>query len=245
MSPLRAIEGALGDLDTPTLGLVVSAAVLASYFVAKNSRDSKAPSLRAKYEATYMPSRVPLLGNVLAMTRNTHRFKDWLLEQSIPRDGKPFTVRLPGRCDLMITARPEHYDQISGAQYDNFIKGDHSHDIMLDLMGDGILVIDGEQWKRQRRILVNLFTSRALRENMTPVVHKHMRTLQGIFAEAATSQTTLDANKLMHRFTLETFLEIGFGFQMGSLASGQEHPFEKAFDDAQHISGGRFSKPVW
>ncbi|RLN90102.1 hypothetical protein BBJ28_00022843, partial [Nothophytophthora sp. Chile5] len=212
MSHLRAIEGALGELDSPTFALAVFAAILASYFAFKSDRDSKAPSLRAKYEETYLPTRVPLLGNVLAMARNADRFIDWVADVSLPRDGKPFTLRLHGQCDVMVTARPEHFEQITVTQYDNFIKGDHLYDLLSDLMGDGILIIDGEQWKRQRRILVNLFTSRALRENMTPIIHKHMRTLQGIFAEAATSQTTLDAYKLMHRFTLETFLEIGFGF---------------------------------
>ncbi|KAI9981036.1 hypothetical protein PInf_010390 [Phytophthora infestans] len=52
-------------------------------------------------------------------------------------------------------------------------------------------------------------------------------------------------NKLLRQFTLDTTVEIVFGSKLNLLTSGKEHPFEIAFDAANHITGKRLSTPTW
>ncbi|RLN93617.1 hypothetical protein BBJ28_00017395 [Nothophytophthora sp. Chile5] len=223
-----------------TLGLLSLAAALL-YSSSRSSKTKPAPN--ATKRVPYLPS-LPILGNALDLKRNGHRFLEWLTEQCLSREGLAFTLRNPGRGDLLVTANPEHYEQVMKIQVDNFIKGKYVQDVLADVLGCSLMNVDGEHWKFQRRVVANLFSSRLLREHMTPIVQKHMKNLQNVFSNAATAGERIDAYKLMHRFTLEAFAEIGFGCELGSLASGQEHPFETAFDDAQRFVAVRSRGPV-
>ncbi|GMF34618.1 unnamed protein product [Phytophthora fragariaefolia] len=193
----------------------------------------------------YISDGLPVLGHTLDMVHNADRFLDWLLELTKSRDGEPFKLRLLGRSDLLIDAVPEHHEQILKTQFDHFIKGDQFYEMLVDVAGPNIVLIEGERWKYQRKVLVSLFSARVLREHMMPIVKKHIRVLLGIFEEAAVQQTSFEINELMHRFTLDSFAEIGFGSKLESLKSGQEHPFGKALDEALHIAAARRMVPMW
>lgn len=115
----------------------------------------------------------------------------------------------------------------------------------MDLLGDSILIVEGEEWKFHRRVFVNLFSSRALREHMAPIVQKHVHVLQRVLASAASAQEPVDFFTVAGRFTLDAFGEIAFGFDMNTLTLQHEHPFERAFVDAQHIVAARIVVPTW
>ncbi|EGZ05367.1 hypothetical protein PHYSODRAFT_342509 [Phytophthora sojae] len=83
---------------------------------------------------------------------------------------------------------------------------------------------------------------RALRESITSTIQKHDRTLHTLFENAAVSGESFDLFRLLSRFAMESFAEIGFGIQMGSLAIGEDHPFEKAFDITEEATAKRFSE---
>uniref|UniRef100_M4C054 Uncharacterized protein n=1 Tax=Hyaloperonospora arabidopsidis (strain Emoy2) TaxID=559515 RepID=M4C054_HYAAE len=193
----------------------------------------------------YLPGGHPLLGHTLIMARNLDRFQDWLVETSVARNGQPFVLRQPGKNDWLFSARPEDFEQILSVHFDTFIKGPQVRDLLHDFMGENIVIINGERWRLQRKALVNLFTARALRDHMTPVVRKCALALQQVFASAAKTQGVVDVHHLMGRFTLETFAEIEFGAQLGLLASGRDHAFETAIDEANHVSLERFAVPTW
>ncbi|CAH0478978.1 unnamed protein product [Peronospora belbahrii] len=146
---------------------------------------------------------------------------------------------------MILTANPQHYEHVMKTQYDNFVKGDHIYDLLVDLLGDSILIVEGDEWKFHRRVFVNLFSSRALREHMAPIIRKHIRVLQHVLTDAAKSQDTIDILTYSGRFTLDAFGEIAFGFNMSTLTLTNEHPFEKAFVKAQHIVAARLIVPIW
>ncbi|KAF4142528.1 Cytochrome P450 [Phytophthora infestans] len=112
-------------------------------------------------------------------------------------------------------------------------------------MGEGVLLTNGDRWKYHRRVLTNLFSARALREHMAPVIQRNVQVLTEALYRVSDANELVDFYKLMHKFTFETFTEIGFGRKLGSLASPDTHPFEVAFDEAHRISGHRFTAPVW
>lgn len=227
------------------VGLVVAAAgaALVSYSNSYAS-DPEDDEEKAK-PIPYLPGGLPILGHTLLMARNLDRFQDWLVETSVARNGEPFVLRQPGKNDWLFSARPEDFDQILRVHFDTFIKGPQVRELLDDFMGENIVIINGHRWKFQRKALVNLFTARALRDHMTPIVQKCALALQRVFAKAAEEDDVIDVHHIMGRFTLETFAEIEFGAQLGLLESGEDHAFETAIDDANHISLERFAVPMW
>ncbi|KAG1713068.1 hypothetical protein DVH05_000795 [Phytophthora capsici] len=227
------------------VGIVVAAAgaALVSYSNSYAS-DPEDDEEKAK-PIPYLPGGLPILGHTLLMARNLDRFQDWLVETSVARNGEPFVLRQPGKNDWLFSARPEDFDQILRVHFDTFIKGPQVRELLDDFMGENIVIINGHRWKFQRKALVNLFTARALRDHMTPIVQKCALALQRVFAKAAEEDDVIDVHHIMGRFTLETFAEIEFGAQLGLLESGEDHAFETAIDDANHISLERFAVPMW
>ncbi|KAG2781787.1 hypothetical protein Pcac1_g8243 [Phytophthora cactorum] len=193
---------------------------------------------------SFLPG-IPLLGNTLEMVANIPRIQDWISGHFQERNGKPIGVRLVGKNKLIYLAKPEHFEQVLKLQSGNFNKGIDVHVVFSDFMGNGILLVNGDRWKYHRKVLVNLFSARALRDFMTPVVQKNVQVLMDILAHASETGDELDIYKLMNKFTFETFAEIGFGQKLGNLKSPDDHPFEVAFDQAHHICTERFSFPVW
>jgi cytochrome P450 len=217
------------------LGLVVTAVVYAL-----RARNSPLDGT----QVPFLPS-IPLLGNTLEVLGNAPRLLDWVADRARERDGQPFAVHLLGKKPLIYTSRPEHFEQVLKTQSSNFDKGQAMHDVYADFMGESILLVNGDRWKFHRKVLVNLFSARALRDVMTPIIQKNVLVLVRILSRASESGDALDFHKLVNKFTLETFAEIGFGRQLGNLTSQEDHPFELAFDDAHHICGNRLTTPSW
>ncbi|CAI5730056.1 unnamed protein product [Hyaloperonospora brassicae] len=212
-----------------------------------HDRDENAPTdtSASVQSVPYLPGGHPVLGHTLLMARHLDRFQDWLVETSVARHGAPFVLRQPGKNDWLFSARPADFEQILRVHFDTFVKGPQVRDLLHDFMGENIVIINGDRWRFHRRALVNLFTARAVRDHMTPVVQKCALALQHVFAAAAATHDVVDVHHLMGRFTLETFAEIEFGAQLGLLASGRAHAFETAIDEANHISLERFAVPTW
>ncbi|ETO71760.1 hypothetical protein F444_11949 [Phytophthora nicotianae P1976] len=242
---------ALSPLGPAGLVLLAGAAAVAAYVATRSSEnDVKVDS--SEEECTidnpkvvpYLPSKVPIIGNMLQLASNAHRFHDWMAEQCIANNGV-FKLYLPGQSDMLVTAVPEHYEHVVKTQFDHFSKGHQQYDMFVDLMGHSVLIIEGERWKYHRRLLVRLFSARALREHMTPVIQRHTLLLQKVLAKAAVAKKPVDLYMLMHRFTFKAFAEMVFNNTLDSIDSEHEHPFEQAFDEAQSIVAGRLQQPVW
>ncbi|KAG1697325.1 hypothetical protein DVH05_016608 [Phytophthora capsici] len=229
---------------SPVVPSLVTAALLVTLYWTKAVKVAdKSKGDKVKH-AVILPGTLPVLGNALELAANAPRMHDWLADQFASTDGEAFIVRLPGKDDMMFIAKPEHLEAVLKTQFDIFPKSEYIHDVFCDMLGDGIVVTNGETWKRQRNVVVGLFSARALRDHMTPLVQKYTVQLCDILADAAVKNTPLDVFDLLHRYTFDVFGEIGFGAKMGSMG-GAFQPFAEAMDEAQFLAGKRFKQPVW
>jgi cytochrome P450 len=243
---------ALSPLGPAGLILLAGAAVVAAYVSsrsevaveAQDDDDDKSKSKSKPKVVPYLPTKIPLLGNMIELASNAHRFHDWMAEQCIAHNGV-FKLYLPGQSDMLVTAVPEHYEHVVKTHSDHFSKGHQQYDMFVDLMGHSVLIIEGDRWKYHRRLLVRLFSARALREHMTPVIQRHTIMLQRVFRKAAVAKKHVDVYMLMHRFTFKAFAEMVFNNTLDGIDSEHEHPFEQAFDEAQSIVASRLQQPVW
>jgi cytochrome P450 len=210
------------------------------------------------------PTTLPLLGNLIDLAQHTERFHDLMAELAQQSDGRPVRLKLPGKPDMLMLSTPAQFEAVQKHQLDNFVKGDSLHYLLLDLMGDGIFTVNGDKWKRQRQILVRLFTARSLRDHITPIIRKNTRTLLSILDRVASQVSegkakeatgVVDLVEMMHQLTLDSFVELAFGVQLGGLASMEQaqdqqeapetigHRFQRAFDTAQFLMARRFMSP--
>ncbi|CAI5739662.1 unnamed protein product [Hyaloperonospora brassicae] len=234
------------------LGLAVGATIAVQCLPSDNTDrklaqigHSVAPGAQRPTRVAFLPSAIPVVGHAVYMAYYANRFLEWTTDVFLSRKGAPFTLRLPFQRDMILTANPQHYEHVMKTQYDNFRKGDHIYDLLQDLLGDSILIVEGDEWKFHRRVFVNLFSSHALREHMAPIIQKHVRVVQHVLEAASTTDAPVDVFTLAGRFTLDAFGEIAFGFNLSTLTLQHEHPFERAFVDAQHIAAARLVQPTW
>lgn len=234
---------------------------------------SPKPPSSSKFGDVYCPpTTLPLLGNLFDMIQQGGTFHDWLAELAQRSNGRPVRLTLPGKPDLLVLSTSAQFETVQKHLLDNFVKGPSFHDLLFDLMGDGIFAVNGDKWKRQRQILVRLSTARSLRDHIAPIIRKNTRTLLSILDRAAVragegeatrstpaSPVGLDLFELMQQLTLDTFVELAFGVKLGGLASteqaqGQQHTseadghaFQRALDEAQFLVAKRFLEPtaVW
>ncbi|KAJ8559652.1 hypothetical protein K7X08_003710 [Anisodus acutangulus] len=114
-----------------------------------------------------------------------------------------------------------------------------------DLLGDGLLLVDGENWKAQRQILSHIFHADAFRYLVKSATMKELDSrLIPLFALAAINKTTLDLQDIFHRLTFDILCQVGFGhdpeYLLPSLPDTQ---LIDSFETAIRISMTRFIYP--
>ncbi|KAJ0412246.1 hypothetical protein ATCC90586_006632 [Pythium insidiosum] len=228
--------------------LVVATAIVPLAWLLLRSKDE--PRYYTDVPAGTRPIRqlnstLPLIGNTIELLRNAHRMHEWTYECCKDLHGDPALVKSLGRPDLLVLTTVEAFEECFKNKFDNFPKGEFFCGNLRDVLGHGIFAVDHAQWVHQRKTASNLFTARSIRDSMTETVRRHVLTLHEILERAARAGTTVDLFKLMNRFTIETFSEIGFGIRMNCLDAEEEHPFQTAFDRAQRALVLRFVRPQW
>ena len=108
---------------------------------------------------------------------------------------------------------------------------------MATLLGDGIFAVDGPQWHVQRKAAAKIFHVNFFRDHMVFIFHAHLRTVSDILLKGP-----VDFHELMHRFTLDSFTEMGFGESIHSLTN-KDHSFREAFDSLQTRTNLKFIYP--
>ncbi|KAF7027915.1 hypothetical protein CFC21_039904 [Triticum aestivum] len=190
----------------------------------------------------------PVAGTVLHQLLNWGRLPEYLTELS--RRYRTFRMLTP-TCNYVYTVDPANVEYILRTNFANYGKGAMTHEVMEDLLGDGIFGVDGTKWRHQRKVASFEFSTRMLRDYSSGVFRDMATQLAGIGAAAAAAGERLSMEDLFTRSTLDSIFKIGFGVNLGALSgsnsnSNQEGAaFARAFDDASEQVLYRFFDPLW
>ena len=147
------------------------------------------------------PGWPPLLQSI-GLLRFRHRFVPWAHR----RYGDVFTVRLLPDRPLVLFTRPEHAREIFAADPETFLAG-KANAILGPMMGEhSLLLQDGAEHQRARKLLMPAFNGHALREYgdlVTEVARADLATWY--------DGEELRALDRMNRLTLEVILRVVFG----------------------------------
>ncbi|KAK1420541.1 hypothetical protein QVD17_22220 [Tagetes erecta] len=190
----------------------------------------------------------PLIGSLFPLLENRHRFIQWTSDIINNTPTKTAIIHLPLGRVRVITANPTVVRHILKTSFHLYPKGERARHTLFDLLGDGIINIDGDQWKLQRQISIHEFNTKSLRNYVEHVVDTELnQRLIPILTKSATTTTVIDLQDVLQRFAFDNICTIAFGYDPKCLTpSMPDAVFATAFDEAVMISTGRMraSHPI-
>ncbi|KAF1796237.1 cytochrome P450 [Mucor lusitanicus] len=187
---------------------------------------------------------LPILGNLPYLLGNIHRLYDFQLEQFEKVDALTMTMPVAGNVNSIFTIDPQNVDYILKGNFKNYLKGPKFNWALSELLGNGIFNANGEKWKYQRKAASHIFNVKNFRDEFTDVFVKEMLVMcDQILDKAANDGSIIDFHELMFKFTLDSFVYLGFGVQLDSLLKKEKVPFAVSFDYLQRLGALRFVDP--
>ncbi|GLD97369.1 hypothetical protein PINS_up006053 [Pythium insidiosum] len=199
-------------------------------------------------------STLPIFRNTFSiMSKHGRRIYDWLLENCVAFDEKPWRMQVLGRPVTVVLCSVEAFEHVLKTKFDCFIKGEYTTGVLNDLLGDGIFAADGELWAHQRKTASHLFSLQMMRDTMESVVRDHCELLcDRLCSISQQENNVVEFKRLLDLFTMDVFTRIGFGVDFGSLressssdGNSKNSPFLLAFERTSQGIMFRFQQPMW
>ncbi|XP_044490946.1 cytochrome P450 704B1 [Mangifera indica] len=189
------------------------------------------------------PKTWPLVGAAIEQLMNYEQMHDWLVKYLSQL--RTVVVPMPFTTYTYI-AHPANVEHVLKTNFANYPKGETYHSYMEVLLGDGIFNVDGELWRKQRKTASLEFASKNLRDFSTRVFREYSLKLCSILSQASCHNREIDMQDLLMRMTLDSICKVGFGVEIGTLATNlPDNRFAQAFDTANIIVTLRFIDPLW
>ncbi|KAI7853604.1 cytochrome P450 [Circinella umbellata] len=132
------------------------------------------------------------------------------------------------------TIDPNSVQHILTTNFPNYVKGPFVEHFLQRLFGHGIFVADGKKWYYQRKTTSRIFNVVNLRDIFTRVfVEKLEITTEQVLDQHVINRTPLDIQDLLFKFTLDSFVQIGFGKNLNTVTHKGIIPFAESFDMCQ------------
>ncbi|GAA5810466.1 hypothetical protein MFLAVUS_003887 [Mucor flavus] len=188
----------------------------------------------------------PLVGNLPLLIQYKDQMHDFLLAGFNELDEMTLTMSALGIPRHVATLDPQNVEHLLKHNFENYIKGPEFHASMVDMFGNGIFNANGEDWKYQRKTASHIFNVKNFRDQFTDVFVEEIDFMSShIWDKAAEENQVVDFHEVMFKFTLDSFILLGFGVHLHAQATEGKVPFAAAFDEAQKTTFQRFVNPIW
>ncbi|KAG7400875.1 hypothetical protein PHYBOEH_004087 [Phytophthora boehmeriae] len=233
--------------DTAQQSVLLAISALTAVYASWKLLSMPVPIPDPGMEALFRPaSTLPILGNTLdVLLFNRYRMSDWINDQTDASNGQPWVLQLLFQPPWVVLSMPSDLNDVFKDQFDVFEKGGALGDISFDVLGNGLLNVNGDKWKKQRRAASHLFSTSSIRDIMEPVIREKALQLRNVLARCADRDQVVSMKSLLGKFTSDVFTRIGFGVELNQLGGDvlvdEMHPL----DIALHAVQNRFQTPMW
>ncbi|HLI57765.1 MAG TPA: cytochrome P450, partial [Actinomycetota bacterium] len=181
------------------------------------------------------PRGLPVVGSAIAMKRDLLGFmhRGMLEYGDVVRAvvGPP-----PIRVSAYGVFHPDGVQQVLAGNADNYTKSDDVYGEVRKLLGNGLLTSEGEDWKRQKRMVQPLFTHRTV-AGYVPMIADEARGLVERWSRAEQRGDPVDLHSEMTRVTLRVVGRAVFG-------SDVDHMIPVFKDSVPYLSRRAFERGI-
>ncbi|KAJ3251377.1 Protein kinase alk2 [Boothiomyces macroporosus] len=187
----------------------------------------------------------PIFGGLLAMLKNVDESGNLISDEiNDPGFDKAKVLTIPFAEPTIFVNDPESVEYITSTNFDNYVKGDYTKARMTDVLGNGIFNTDGHDWFTQRKLAAKILTNRNFKVNIETVFTDNIQIFINVLNQAVQEGQDVDMHSLFHRYFMDSFGEIAYGIEMGSLSKGIPN-YVASFDRSQSTMGDRFINPFY
>ncbi|MFS7926272.1 putative abieta-7,13-dien-18-ol hydroxylase [Helianthus anomalus] len=185
----------------------------------------------------------PTAATVLHLLFNYDKLHDYMT--TLSEKYKAYRLYNPVH-GMVYTTDPVNVEYILKTNFKNYGKGYYIRSVTSDLLGEGIFTVDGDQWREQRKVASQEFSTKVLRDFSSVTFRTNTIKLGKILSQAADSNEIIDINDLFMKLTMDSIFKVGFGIELDNLGGNEEGVrFSLAFDDANNLTYKRFVDPTW
>ena len=164
------------------------------------------------------PAPWPVVGNALQVRLN-RMHQD--LERWARQHGPLFQVRLGG-FHVMVVSDSELIGSLLRRRPEAFRRPSRMQQIMREMgIPDGVFVAEGEQWARQRRMVMASFAPGQVRAYFPALLNVAHR-LRARWLQAAARDQAVDLQADLMRFTVDAISGLAFGVDVQTLGTGDD-----------------------
>ncbi|HTM59915.1 MAG TPA: cytochrome P450 [Burkholderiales bacterium] len=163
------------------------------------------------------PRGLPLIGNALQIeTTRLHQIAEgWSRVY-----GEKFRFRMPGR-EFMVVANPDVIASVLRDRPDGFQRTPRLNAIAREMGFGGVFSSNGEQWRRQRPMVMAAFDPAHIKAFFPALVRVTER-FAGRWRRAAAASAEIDLQADLMRYTVDVTTGLAFGVDMNTLESDEE-----------------------
>lgn len=186
----------------------------------------------------------PVAGTVLSFLFNFNRLYEYLTEVA----EKHPTFRLLAKDQSEIfTTDARNIEHILKSSFNKYTKGQYLQEKSNDLFGNGIFVVDGVNWRQQRKLASLEFSTRVLRDFSCNIFRNNAVRLIRTVSQLSMANEIIDIQDLLMKYSLESIFKVGFGADLNCMEGSNRvgSAFIKAFDDATSLIYWRYIDPTW
>ncbi|OAD71650.1 cytochrome P450 CYP5203 [Phycomyces blakesleeanus NRRL 1555(-)] len=185
---------------------------------------------------------LPLVGQLFSLLKNKYRIHDFQAEKFVK------TMSVLGLPRGVMTIDPRNVEHVLKTNFENYVKSNWFNYCTEHLLGHGIFNANGAQWRWQRKAASLIFNVKNFRDQFTETFSVFIDEIEILCSEtldkAVVSGDAVDIHDHMFRFTLDSFVYLGFGVQLNALKTKGEVTFAASFDACQLYSFEKFMNPL-
>ncbi|OTB00887.1 hypothetical protein M426DRAFT_323891 [Hypoxylon sp. CI-4A] len=185
------------------------------------------------------PNTLPLAGNGILFLQPRQKLFSWFVKCEKLFGYETFQISVPTLPPGVVINDPKNLEYVFKNE-GIFSKGDFFKRLSWDLFGNGIINVDGELWKAQRKAGLAFLNTSNLRVLTDVALPRYLGHAVEHLQERAGTGRTVDLQNVFHEITSQIMGKMAYDMEMHA-----DDDFTLAFDYASGATTERFQNPLW
>ncbi|KAH6894350.1 cytochrome P450 [Thelonectria olida] len=185
------------------------------------------------------PNTLPYVGNGLVFLQPRQRLFAWFAKCERLFSYETLHISVPSLPPGVIISDPRNLDFVFRNE-GVFEKGNFFKDRSWDLFGHGIINVDGELWRLQRKAGLRFLAAPTLKALTNVKLPEYLDQAMVLLRNEARDERIVDLQAVVHEVTTQLMGRMAYNMDMHA-----DDAFTVAFEHASGVTAERFQNPLW